>query len=280
MAAVLRDAAQQAEKRILALAGAKNIGAKMERAQLALIRRELLRLQGEMWGRITPTLEKHMRVAAAQAAEAGNLIDRTLFNALGGPIPELERAMHMQAQATVEAYMAKTANGIPLSGNVYHAKQLASGQVDKEVGRGILQGFSARQIADSVKDMIRPDVPGGVSYAAMRLGRTELNNAFHTAQIAHHKDNPFVSGQKWNLSGSHPRPDDCNRFAEDSHFKGGDAGVFKPDQVPGKPHPNCLCYLTAVTISEKDFIDGMVNGQYAQHIDEKAYTYAGNVTAC
>lgn len=280
MAAVLRDAAQDAEKRMAALMGKQGIGARVQRAQYALIVQELRRQQGELWGAVSGSLRQNMKRAAAQAAEAGNLMDRVLFNALGGPIPELERAFHVQAQSTVDNYIARTVNGIPLSEQVYKTQALSNGLVDKEINRAILLGESAKQLADRVKKFISPSTPGGVSYAAKRLGRTELNNAFHTAQIDRHKDAPWTEGFKWHLSGSHPRPDECNDYAESQHYKGGDVGVFRKDQIPGKPHPNCLCYTSAVNIGEEEMIQRFLSGEYNTYIDEKVYSLAPNVSPC
>jgi hypothetical protein len=280
LAAVLRDAADEGERLITRLADKKGIGAQVERAQYALLVRELRKQQGELWGSVTKTLQQGMMRAGAQAAEAENLLNRTLFNALGGPMPQFERAMQVRAQAAVQAYQARTDNDISLSEQVYRSKTLADGQVAREVNRGILLGQSARQIADRVRSSIRPDVPGGVSYAAYRLGRTELNNAFHRAQIDQRKDSPFTEGFKWHLSGSHPRPDACNDYAEKTHFRGGDAGVFRPSDVPGKPHPNCLCYLTTVTIDEDEFVNRFLRGEYNTYLDEQVYRYAGHVAPC
>lgn len=280
MAAVLRDAANEGERLIEKLATSKGIGARVERAQAQLMVRGLRKQQGELWGSISKTLQQGMARAGAQAAEAENLINRVVFNAIGGPIPELERAMQVRAQAAVQAYVARTDNDIPLSSQVYRSQKLSEGLVAREVNRGILLGQSARQIADRVRTSIRPDVPGGVSYAAKRLGRTELNNAFHRAQIDQRKDSPFTEGFKWHLSGSHPRPDACNDYADDVHYKGGDRGVYRPSEVPGKPHPNCLCYLTTVQVGEDEFVARFLKGEYNTYIDSNVYRYAGHVSPC
>jgi hypothetical protein len=122
--------------------------------------------------------------------------------------------------------------------------------------------MSAKEIAKQVFRFIDPETPGGASYAALRLGRTELNNAFHTNSIKQAQAMPWVEGVKWNLSGSHPRPDECNEYAEDTHYRGGDGGVFLPQDVPPKPHPNCLCFTTTETQSDEDFIASYRAGDY------------------
>jgi hypothetical protein len=278
-AAVLRDAAAEGERIIQSL-GKKSISDIVQRSQYAAAVKGLREMQGEMWGGITKNLAAGMDRAAAQVAEAENLVSRTLWNAIGGPMPEYERAMHMRAREALKNYQARMDNGISLSDQVYKTQALYTGKVAQEVNRGILLSESAKQIADRVKGFISPAVPGGVSYAATRLGRTELNNAFHRAQIDQRKDNPWTEGFQWHLSGSHPKPDACNEYADKSHFKGGDAGVFKASDVPGKPHPNCLCYLTTIQVGEADFIDAFLRGDYSTHIDEQVYKYAPNVGPC
>jgi hypothetical protein len=216
-----------------------------------------------------------------QVAEAENLVNRLLFNPVfGGPIPELERAMQVRAQVAIQKYKARMDNGISLSDQVYKTQALSNGLVDREINRGLLLGRTAKQIAESVRGFISPSTPGGVSYAAERLARTEINNAFHRAQIDQRLDSPFTTGFKWHLSGSHPRPDACNDYADSVHFKDGDPGVFKPSEVPGKPHPNCLCFLTTEQVSEDEFIQGFVQGKYNTYIDEQVYKYAPHVSPC
>lgn len=281
LAAILRDAAREGERIIERLVGKSGLGAAMERRQITEAVRALRTLQGELWGSITPALAAGMARAGMQAAEAENLVNRLLFNPVfGGPIPELERAMQVRAQVAIKNYQARMANGISLSDQVYKSKALANGLVDREVNRGLLLGRTARQIADSVRDLIHPSVPGGVSYAASRLARTEINNAFHRAQIDQRTDSPFTTGFKWHLSGSHPKPDACNDYAEKTHFKDGPVGVFKPGDVPGKPHPNCLCYLTTEQIDEEELIEGFIQGKYNTYIDEQVYKYAPHVSPC
>jgi len=213
-------------------------------------------------------------ISAGQAARlAEQATTRQLFNALGGPIPQLEAALAEQARQTVNTYKARLANGISLSQQVYNTSLAANGALNNTINKGILLGKSWREIADDVQSFINPDVPGGVSYAAKRLARTELNNAFHTTQIDQRKGDPFVDGMRWELSGSHPKPDACNDYAESTHFRGGDPGVFRVEDVPRKPHPQCLCFLTSVPIDEEEFINGMVSGKYNSYIDDKVYTY-------
>jgi hypothetical protein len=269
MAAMLRDAADEAERMMLRLAKQKGIGAQVRRAQLGGILRELRKQQAALWGNVTKATELGMRRAAEAAAEAEIVLNRVLLEGAGVPYGDFEEAMRIQATESVMNVASKDKNHIPLSQQVYKSRALANDLVNKAINRGILLGFSAKELAASVKHLIDPNVKGGVSYAAMRLARSEINNAFHRTQIDLRQDDPWAEGMKWHLSKSHPHKDKCNDYAESVHFKGGEKGVFEAGNVPGKPHPNCLCYLTTELIGEEEFIDNMASGKYDKFMNDK-----------
>jgi hypothetical protein len=105
---------------------------------------------------------------------------------------------------------------------------------------------------------------GTVAYNALRLARTEINQAYHWAQKEMAKENPLIIGQKWNLSNSHPLdwpfsaaymgyPEICDYRAYHDHHGLGD-GVFPPGEAP-PDHPNGLCYLTDVWKPVEEILD-------------------------
>lgn len=79
---------------------------------------------------------------------------------------------------------------------------------------------------------------------------------------------PWVEGMKWNLSESHPRPDPCDDFAKEDHDDLG-PGIFKPGNVPPKPHPQCFCYVTAVMLDDEAFLDRLVEGRYDRFLNRR-----------
>lgn len=263
LATILYDASAHAEKTILSYEGKAGIGAAVDRAQLRQMKKVLDAQAADYWNGIGHATAGQYGPAAAAAA------------AVDAPVPGLppiyEKAKLLQAVDNVPTLIARGVNNIPLAESVYGSMNIANGYVDQTINRGILLGRSAKQIAADVSHLIRPDVRGGVSYAAYRLGRTELNNAFHRSYVNQHQDEPWVAGMKWHLSGSHPVADECNEYAESSHFKGGEAGVFRTDEVPGKPHPQCLCYVTTVQLDEDEFIEKLANGDFDEHIDSTIY---------
>lgn len=263
VAQALRDAQTDATRRLAKLAARSGLGAEVRAAQLTAIRRQLQIVQRELWLTVGREMRDTGGTVADTATDAAQLIDKVLFASAGQRIPDaLADAQRAYARATVETYFSRLDNGISLSEQVYKSRALAEGWVDRAINRAILQGGSWRDIADTVRQYIDPNVRGGVSYAAKRLGRTELNNAFHTTQKKMGEANPWTTGQKWNLSRSHPKADDCDVFAKEVHYEGGQPGVYEKTDVPRKPHPQCFCYLTQETVSEDEFFDRLMRGDY------------------
>jgi hypothetical protein len=140
----------------------------------------------------------------------------------------------------------------PLSTRVYRTQQLVKGQVNRMINQHLARGSSGRELARDIRQFVKPSAPGGLRGASLRLGRTELNNAFHAVSIDQAQKNPYVTGMVWHLSGSHPRPDACNDYEEQ---------FFRPYEVPNKPHPNCFCYVTPETISSQGIRDQHLSGE-------------------
>lgn len=186
-------------------------------------------------------------IDAAQRAADG------LIAVLYDRLPERQaRALERSFERTAGAGIETERDRVPrtLSRAVVGNGQLAQRRMDGIIRSGLVRGLSANEMAAEMYRYISPTVPGGASYAAMRLARTEINNAFHQQQINNGR-RPGVEGIKWNLSGSHKVPDECNRLS---------GKVFQPDDVPDKPHPQCFCYLTYEMQSLDDFAAALESG--------------------
>ena len=164
---------------------------------------------------------------------------------------EAQRAMN-NLEAAIKRMQGTSYN--TLSKQVYKTKQLADGWVDDIVDKALVSGWSARQLADAVIPSISPNVRGGVSYAANRLARTEINNAYHAASWDRYNRSAIVEEVEWLLSSSHPEDDICNDYAAQS--------PFKKNGVPAKPHPNCYCYIVPRLPTEEEFLERLFAGEY------------------
>lgn len=250
---VLLLASNDAKRRVLQLQDNETRSAAFRSAQLELTQRQL-----RMWAEIGTIIEDGIQLNAKSVADVNDLFTDDLLRSLGmRPSEQLRRSILVQATDTVRNYLAREQHGMALSERVYRNGQVASGKIDRIVDNGILRGASAREIARDVGRFINPNTPGGASYAAMRLGRTELNNSFHHASNASWQANPFVTKVSWNLSQSHPKPDICDDLV----------GEYDPDQVPDKPHPQCFCFTTPDTMSNSELIRRFKRGEFDEWAD-------------
>lgn len=258
-----RNAAREAKKIMADLEGKVGVGAQVRRAQIAMAK-----LNAEMWAGVGDATKIGVGDAVWNSTEMQALFDEALFSSAGFSARYWRESMIAQAQGNIENLIARKQNGYTLSEKVYKNSALSKGYIDKTIDNGLLLGKSGREIAADVVKFINPDVAGGASAAALRLGRTEVNNAFHTNSINHAKNTPWIEQMKWHLSGSHSRPDQCNEYADNNGN-----GLFDVDDVPAKPHPNCLCYVTPVSPSLDKFVSGFKSGQYDEYIDKQMGCY-------
>ena len=261
----LQDAAQAASSGILDRLGDYRIGSSTRRYQLGLAAQAARAvLQSLFRGRIYPAIQNGQSAAAVAAVEAGFVEDRRVLPLLfpdSKRRADYEESMRQSASRGVQAMMTRIlVSKIPLSQQVYRTEALASGQVDRIINSSLATGDSAADIAKKVRSSIDPSTPGGVAYAAKRLGRTEINNAFHAQSIADIEDKPWVDDVNWNLSKVHvPQGCKCEEYAA--------IRVFSKDAIPDKPHPQCMCYTTPNATNFDDFKANLLAGIYDDYID-------------
>lgn len=256
----LKHAAAEAERELLKLADKEGIGAAVRRTQLLLARRAMGRILNDLFLEVREVISRGQK-AAIKAALDASANDEARILAILFPDRQ-ERASYLRslqqtAERNVQAMVTRmTGSERPLSRRVYHSKQLADGTVSRTINAALARGSSVAETAKAVKNLIRPDTPGGVSYAAKRLARTEINNAHHAMSKIQNEDKPWIHNVRWHLSKSHPTGTGClcETYAK--------IGVYPKDQVPDKPHPNCFCYITPEMISVSEFEKNLVAGAY------------------
>ena len=142
---------------------------------------------------------------------------------------------------------------LKISSNVWANKQI--NEIETVITAGIARGQSARSMADQLSQFV---LGGGVGMGqslktkTMRLARTEINNSYWEASRASSEQSPVVKGIKWELSGRHPQYDVCDLLVSQNLFGLG-RGVYPPEYLPPKPHPNCLCYQIDVLRDVDEF---------------------------
>lgn len=268
---ILLDAIPQIEREALLLAGKAGIGAEVRRTQLAGSKVALHRAVAALWRAIGATIRAGTQEAAAMAVEKSFDWDTALLRR-AFPRNSDREAMRAYLLASagrgVEAVVARSVRSyVPLSTRVYRNDNRSRKLLEARINAALASGASATDLARSIRDLINPRTPGGISYAAKRLGRTELNNAYHAMSIEHNSDKPWVQSMAWALSKSHPKPDVCDLLAL--------RGPYPPGQVPAKPHPHCLCYVYPVLLDEKQFDRLLAAGTFDRYFED-SYGRGGN----
>lgn len=153
-------------------------------------------------------------------------------------------------ERAVMAMLARTrADGLMISDRIWKAAETWRNSSTRLVEDAIARGLDSRKLARELYRYLKPDVwtahkmetrkrlgvPKNVSYEAMRLARTEINNAFHEGMIAANHGVPGYIGISWLLSDSHPATDVCDDMA--SNMFHGEPGFYPRGEEPTRPHP-------------------------------------------
>lgn len=279
--AELRRAERAINAQIRSIMSRPGFSGRVRAAQLNLAKRAI---QTE----IAATFRRLGDIVAAKRLESAvrtiNLKEQLeTFKLLTAGLPDGKDIAGAIADAEVEAARSgldrmiarvQGASYVPLSQRVYATSSALNGPISTLVNTALASGFSAREFAKAVSAFINPNTPGGVRYAAMRLARTEINNAAHAVAVHQVQDSPWVDSMKWHLSGSHPRVDICNSLASGGPKSD---GLYPKTEVPAKPHPHCFCFVVPELPSDKEFLDDLVGGKYNDYLDRYRNLQPGEV---
>ena len=268
---LLARVANDLEKQIRELDGKSGVGAELRRRQLIGSKSVIHKLLAEFWRDAGNLIRAGREEAADTALDVGFEWDeQMLARVYPDPDDRLQMRKYLLAasERNIDA-MLRRAYGVqlPLSRRVYRTEALAKGWVDRAVESALAGGASAADLAKRVRSMIHPSTPGGVTFAARRLARTEINNTFHAQAVTDNHDKPWNTGMRWRISKSHSVPDECDLYAQQEHGLG--PGVFPVSQVPAKPHPQCFCYVTPETLTVEQFEAAFRRGEYDSYLQEK-----------
>jgi len=273
---ILIASAQEAFDRVDDLASNSTFSAKVRSAQIRMVMKELSHILQELFGEILPVIRDGQRASAQEAVEAfaeqdDDYLRKAFRETSVRSGIDLDRFIAGQKKSASLHVVSAIRNveqrkDYDLSTQVYRTRRLADTWVRRQVTSGILRGDGAKEIAKSVRSSIRPATPGGVSYAAMRLGRTEINNSFHATSVALSQDRPWVEGMVWHLSKVHEYddqrvPEICETYA---------GQVFEVNHVPAKPHPQCRCFVTPQLEPFDVFARSLTAGRYRDWMDNAA----------
>jgi hypothetical protein len=263
---MLRDAFNRVNRQLRALPADKDV----TRAQLERTRQVLLSEQAAIFDKLGDLTNARRLRAASRAAALSAASEAALVRAAGAKstADDLYRSLLQTSQAGVQAAMARLGySALPLSQRIYNVRVWMDGRLNRLINATLATGLNAAKFAKEARDWFNPNTPGGVRYASLRLARTEINNAFHSITVQKAIDSPWTPYMQWNLSKSHPKPDECNILAD--HDEGHGVGIFPSEEVPVRPHPQCMCYVTPEPIDEDAFVDNFLNGDYDDYLDKE-----------
>ena len=238
----------------------------LDRARALAIKQSILLAQADLFERTGQTIQRRRVQAAARAIQVAGRYDEIAFAAVGRErdaraVAEGLEATEARAIDAVEARLGG-ASYVPLSERVYRTQVWSSGVLERRINSALARGLNAQQFAQELQPLVNPNTPGGPRYAALRLARTEINNAYHAMAIRAAQLKPWVTKVTWHKSKSHTRKDICDEL---------DGQKFKPEEVPRKPHPQCLCYITPDVDEDDDaFLDALADGDFDEFIDSFA----------
>ena len=226
--------------------------------QAQATRASLASFIGEVFDEVEGSISLGLKNAAAAASGVVSAYEAQMLGLVMSPeaMANLAKSEAQRAAMGIEAAMQRVLGNSyqPLSSTVYKTQQLTLKWVDKRIAQGLASGWSASKLAGELKGMIDPSVKGGVSYAAMRTARTEINNAFHASSAERYLNSPVVLEVDWHLSSSHPEGDICDDLQANS--------PYPKKSVPQKPHPQCYCYITPALPEPAKFVDNLFKGKY------------------
>ena len=237
--AVLTQGSKDANEVIGELAKSNTFSSGVRTAQIKLAKAEIESLLSGVFKNVTPIIKDGQSSTAIAAANALTETDRRFLAAAFSSTNDVNTFIKSQRQGAslgvANAISRVTGSDIPLSARVYRTEKLANRWVQNQVNSSIIRGDGAKDIAKIVRTSIKPTTPGGVSYAALRLGRTELNNSFHCTAITLSENRPWIQGMDWHLSHTHVvnihKPEICEEYSR---------RAWEMGNVPAKPHPQCL----------------------------------------
>lgn len=264
---MLKNAADDAQALvILKYNDDEKISARVAKYQATLLRREIAGVLADMYKGMQSVIFAGQQEAAVAAVEAELKHDADVLKILWPNTKrrkQFEDSFKEAARRNIRSAINRQLNPqYPLSQRVYKSGRLASCVLDRKINSAIARGSSAKDLAKLVKSDIAYGTPGGVSYAALRLARTEINNAFHAQAIQDAQDLPWVDEMEWHLSKVHePQGCVCETYALERYFP--------VTGVPAKPHPQCMCYVTPKRSSYNDIALQLKSGQLDAYFESK-----------
>ncbi|MEX0975048.1 MAG: hypothetical protein WD024_06870 [Bacillota bacterium] len=236
----------------------------LQRSHLQALASRLERRAQELNAQVLAAARQGIYISAEAGVSASQNVAAELLKE-GWPKTEVARLFAPVNERAVLAVLTRTQrDGLKLSDRIWRVGERMRNSVTRIVEDGVARGLDSRKMARQVQQYLQPGqwtqmkletrrslgVSKDVSYEAMRLARTEMNNAFHEGAILANQENPAYRGVYWRLSSNHPVADICDDMAR----HGGD-GFYPKGEEPMRPHPQCRCLILPAYEEPVEFAD-------------------------
>lgn len=158
----------------------------------------------------------------------------------------------------LKAFQERTDRGMNLSQKLWAQSQGLKKELEDTISTAIDKGQSAVVLSKRISQYLN-DFPSlkkdygekfgkaissrDCQYASIRLARTEINMAYRKAEQLRWQQFDFILGYEVKLSKRHPAPDICDDLK----------GKYPKDFVFLGWHPNCMCYVVPIVMSDDEY---------------------------
>ena len=171
---------------------------------------------------------------------------------------ERQRVYFQTNSEVLKAFQERTEYGMNLSAKLWNQSENYLKEMEYTISAAIEKGMSAVTLSKRLSQYLL-DFPSmkadyeeryghavecyDCEYRSIRLARSEINMAYRTAEQTRWRQFDFIVGYEVKLSGSHPREDICDMLA----------GRYPKDFVWTGWHPNDMCYVVPIIMSEEEY---------------------------
>lgn len=158
----------------------------------------------------------------------------------------------------LKAFQQRVDRGMNLSQKLWVQSQALKKEMEQTISTAIERGQSSVVLSKRISKYLS-DFPSmkadyaerygkavsclDCQYASIRLARTEINMAYRKAEQTRWKQFDFILGYEVKLSKRHPAPDICDDLI----------GIYPKDFVFLGWHPNCMCYVVPIMMSDEEY---------------------------
>ncbi len=171
---------------------------------------------------------------------------------------ERQRVYFQYNPEVLKAFQERAEYGMNLSAKLWNQSENYLKEMEYTISAAIEKGMSAVTLSKRLSQYLL-DFPSmkadyeeryghavecyDCEYRSIRLARSEINMAYRTAEQTRWRQFDFIVGYEVKLSGSHPREDICDMLA----------GRYPKDFVWTGWHPNDMCYVVPIIMSEEEY---------------------------